>query len=293
MALMMSHHNAAISESKSSDAVGSLYIVATPIGNLKDITLRALDILQHVDVIACEDTRVSRKLLRHYAIETRLVSYHEHNAAQARPKLLQQLADGVSIALISDAGTPLICDPGFKLVLEAQEAGVAVIPIPGANAAISALSACGLPTDRFAFAGFLPTKAAARATMLSSLASFDGTLVFYESAKRLLTSLSAIQATLGEREVVVARELTKQHEEIVRAPIQSLIDHLSARDSIKGEVVLVIGPPAARMVSDEALDALIQFALGSMSTKEAAAWVAEQTGLSKSDCYQRILSSRS
>ena len=267
----------------------SLYIVATPIGNLGDITFRAVEALKSVDLIVCEDTRVSKKLLNHYDITTLLATYHEHNAAQVRPKLLAQLQAGESIALISDAGTPLISDPGYKLVQEAQEAGINIVPIPGANAAITALCASGLPTDQFTFAGFLPSKQQARKKALQALAPIPGTLVFYESAKRVLDTLAAIQTVLDEREVVIARELTKQFEEIARGPIADIIAEFSARESIKGEIVLLVGPASAPAYGADAMDALLREALKTMSTKEAAKHVAEQTGASKSDLYQRAL----
>lgn len=287
---MYAHHNAADTESKSSAVLsGALYVVATPIGHLKDISLRALEILQGADVIACEDTRVSRKLLAHYAIATPALSYHEHNAAQMRPKLLARLQAGEEVALISDAGTPLISDPGYKLVAEARAAGLPVVPVPGACAAIAALSACGLPTDCFAFAGFLPAKAGARTARLRELAAFPGSLVFYESARRALATLRELREALGEREAAMARELTKQHEEILRAPLGELIGELEARNSLKGELVLLLGPPAATQATEEETDRLLQAALQTMSTKEAAKHVAAASGLPVSQLYQRAL----
>ncbi len=240
-------------------------------------------------MIACEDTRTSGKLMAHYDIKTPLISYHEHNGEQMRPKLLARLAAGQSVALISDAGTPLISDPGYKLVRAAQEAGHGVVPLPGACAATVALSASGLPTDHFTFVGFLPPKQNARWALLQSVKGFSGTLVVYESPKRIVKTLQEIQEILGACEVVLARELTKHFEEIIRAPIAELIQQLEARASIKGEIVLLIGAASAEVFDDAALDEMLMAALKGQGTKQAAAEVAAQTGLSKSDLYARAL----
>lgn len=268
----------------------ALYLVATPIGNLQDISLRALHVLRHASVIACEDTRTSKTLLAHYDIHTKLVSYHEHNASQMRPKLVARLMAGDSVALISDAGTPLISDPGYKLVREVQAAGVAIVPIPGACAAITALCASGLATDRFAFLGFLPAKTSARSSALQSMRNFAGTLVLYESPRRVMDTLREIEAAFGNREVVLARELTKHFEEILRLPIGEMLIALEARPALKGEVVLLIGAGEDAPADSEQIDALLRDALlQGCSTKEAVQQVAELTGAAKSQLYARAL----
>ena len=224
--------------------VPGLYLVATPIGHLGDITLRALETLAGVDIIACEDTRITRRLTERYAISAELKPYHEHNAAMARPKILEKLAQGASIALVSDAGTPLISDPGFKLVREVCAAGHAVIAVPGASSVLTALSVAALPTDRFFFEGFLPAKEVARRTRLTELARIDATLVMFESGNRVQDTLADLADIMGGRDAAICRELTKLHEEIKRAPIAELAkaaDQLETR----GEFVLVIGPPRA------------------------------------------------
>src|ERR1700689_1492981 len=222
-----------------------LYVVATPIGNLGDITLRALNALAGADLIACEDTRVTRKLLDRYAIATPLTPYHEHNAAQARPALLRQLADGAAIALVSDAGTPLISDPGFKLVRAAHDAGYAVTTVPGASSLLAALAVAGLPTDQFLFAGFLPPKAAARRSRIAELGRIPATLVLFETGPRLGGTLADLAGRLGPREATVCRELTKLHEEIRRGDLDTLAQNCAASE-LRGEIVLVIGPPPAQ-----------------------------------------------
>ena len=220
-----------------------LHIVATPIGNLGDITLRALATLAGADLIACEDTRVTRKLLDRYGIATPLTPYHDHNAAIARPKLLQRLAGGAAIALVSDAGTPLVSDPGFKLVRAAQEAGHSVTALPGASAALAALAVAGLPTDQFFFAGFLPPKQVARRARIAELARIPATLVFFETGPRIAATLADLAAELGNREAAVCRELTKLHEEIRRGDLPALAQ-AGATGEIRGEIVLVVAPPS-------------------------------------------------
>ncbi len=220
-----------------------LHIVATPIGNLGDITLRALATLAGADLIACEDTRVTRKLLDRYSIATPLTPYHDHNAAIARPKLLQRLADGAAVALVSDAGTPLVSDPGFKLVRAAQEAGHSVTALPGASAALAALTVAGLPTDQFFFAGFLPVKAVARRARIAELARIPATLVFFETGPRIAATLADLAAELGSREAAVCRELTKMHEEVRRGDLPALAQSAEAGE-IRGEFVLVVAPPS-------------------------------------------------
>jgi 16S rRNA (cytidine1402-2'-O)-methyltransferase len=267
-----------------------LHIVATPIGNLGDISLRALETLAAADAILAEDTRVSRRLLDHYAITTPLSSYHEHNGAEARPKILNRLRLGEALALISDAGTPLISDPGYKLVAEAVAEGIAVYATPGANAAIAALSVAGLPTDRFLFEGFLPHKTAARRERLNSLASIPTTLVFYEAPSRLAEALADMAEELGPRRAAVARELTKLHEEVKRGDLATLAAHYAETGEPRGEIVVVVAPPGPAAKPDEAkLERQILDALKELSVKDAAAVVAAQSGLPRREVYSLAL----
>src|SRR5882672_242520 len=221
-----------------------LHLVATPIGNLRDITLRALETLAAADVIACEDSRVTRKLTAHYGIVTPLTPYHEHNAVAARPKLLARLAEGQGVALVSDAGTPLISDPGYRLVREAIEAGFTVISVPGASAVLTALGVAGLPTDRFFFEGFLPPKEAARQKRIAELANIPASLVLFESGPRLPAALADLAAGLGPRAAAICRELTKLHEEIRRGSLDELARHYETGAETRGEIVIVVAPPA-------------------------------------------------
>lgn len=266
-----------------------LHIVATPIGNLGDITLRALETLAGADVIACEDTRVTRKLLDRYGIVTPLTPYHDHNAAKARPVLLRKLADGGAIALVSDAGTPLVSDPGFKLVRAAQEAGNTVTALPGPSAVLMALAVAGLPTDQFFFAGFLPPKQAARRARIAELARIPATLVFFETGPRVAATLADLAAGLGRREAALCRELTKLHEEIRRGDIETLAQGCAASE-VRGEIVLVVAPPQApeRPTALET-DMLLRRALTRASLKDAVGEVANATGLPRRDIYQRAL----
>jgi 16S rRNA (cytidine1402-2'-O)-methyltransferase len=243
-----------------------LYIVATPIGNLADISLRALAVLARADRICCEDTRHSQKLLTAYDIRGRLSAYHDHNAAKQRPTILQWLAGGETVALISDAGTPLIADPGYRLVRAAIEAGHAVYPVPGASAAIAALSVSGLPTDAFHFAGFLPPKQAARRKRLEELAAIPATLVLYETAQRLPHALADLALTMSGREIVIAREITKRFEEITRGALPLA---LAGAEGLKGEIVLVIAPPEPSQVSEDSLREAVAEALQRMSFRDA------------------------
>ncbi len=271
-------------------AAPGLHVVATPIGNLGDITLRALATLAGADLIACEDTRVTHKLLDRYAITTPLTPYHDHNAAAARPKLLRRLADGASIALVSDAGTPLISDPGFKLVRAAQEAGHAVTALPGASATLAALSVAGLPTDQFLFAGFLPPKQAARRARIAELARVPATLVFFETGPRVAATLADLATGLGAREAALCRELTKLHEEVRRGDLAALAQDYAAGAEVRGEIVLVVAAPAAtEQPNADETDALLRQALGRVSLKDAVAEVAEATGLPRRELYQRAL----
>jgi len=273
-------------------ATPGLHVVATPIGNLGDITLRALATLAGADVIACEDTRVTRKLLDRYAIATPLTPYHDHNAASVRPRLLRRLAEGGAVALVSDAGTPLVSDPGFKLVRAARDAGYAVIALPGASAPLAALAVAGLPTDQFFFAGFLPPKQAARRARIAELAAIPATLILFETGPRVAATLADLAAGLGpEREAALCRELTKLHEEVRRGDLATLArDFTAAESEIRGEIVLVVGPPAAAaQPSADETDALLRAALGRVSLKDAVGEVALATGLPRRSLYQRAL----
>ncbi|HEY2658819.1 MAG TPA: 16S rRNA (cytidine(1402)-2'-O)-methyltransferase [Caulobacteraceae bacterium] len=265
-----------------------LYVVATPIGNLRDITLRALDVLAGADLVLAEDTRVSGKLLAAYGLKNKLERYDEHAAPRVRPKVLSLLAEGRRVALVSDAGTPLISDPGFRLVREAIEQGSAVIPIPGACAGITALSAAGLPTDRFLFAGFPPSKTAARRALFAELAPVRASLVFYEGAARLGASLKDMAAVFGPREAVVARELTKLYETVTRGTLDVL-----ATDprlvAPKGEVVVLVSPGADAAASPADADAALIEALSRVGPAEAASEVAGALGLSRRELYRRAL----
>jgi len=267
-----------------------LQIVATPIGNLGDITLRALEALAGADLIACEDTRVTRKLLDRYGIARPLTPYHEHNAAKARPLLLRRLAEGAAIALVSDAGTPLISDPGYKLVRAAQDAGHTITALPGASAVMAALTVAGLPTDQFLFAGFLPPKQAARRARIAELARLPATLILFEAGPRLAAALADLAAGLGQRrEAALCRELTKLHEEIRRGDLTTLAENY-AREPPRGEIVLVIAPPpASRPVGAAETEALLRQALKRVSLKDAVAEVADATGLPRREVYQRAL----
>lgn len=270
-----------------------LYVVSTPIGNLRDITLRALDILGGVEEVLAEDTRVASKLLSAYGVKARLSPYHDHNGAERRPGLLKRLEEGGRIALISDAGTPLVSDPGWKLVHEALEQGVKVYPVPGASALLAGLVASGLPSDRFLFAGFLPPKSGARRTEIESLKQVPATLVFYESGPRLADTLADLAAVLGSRDGAVARELTKLFEETRRGTLADLAAHYEQAGPPRGEIVLLVGPPSATVASAADLDAALRVALTEMPTKDAAAAVAGALGLPKREVYQRALQLKS
>jgi len=268
---------------------GGLYLVATPIGNLGDISLRALETLAAADVIACEDSRVTRKLIEHYGIATQLTPYHEHNAAEARPRLLARLADGQSVALVSDAGTPLISDPGYKLVRAACAAGHAVTAVPGASAVLTALSAAGLPTDRFFFEGFLPPSQVARQRRIAALVSIPASLVLFESGPRLPAALADLASTLGSRDAAICRELTKLHEEIRRGPLDELARHYAAGGETRGEIVIVVAPPRGGGKNADDIDELLRRALARVSVKDAVGEVAFATGRPRREVYQRAL----
>jgi 16S rRNA (cytidine1402-2'-O)-methyltransferase len=268
---------------------GGLYLVATPIGNLGDISLRALQTLAAADVIACEDSRVTRKLTEHYGIGTPLTPYHEHNAAEARPKLIARLAEGQVVALVSDAGTPLVSDPGYKLVRAASEAGHAVIAVPGASAVLTALTAAGLPTDRFFFEGFLPPKQAARQKRIAALASIPATLVLFESGPRLPAALADLAAGLGRRPAAICRELTKLHEEIRRDDLEALARHYEQGGETRGEIAIVVAPPQEENERAGDVDELLRQALARVSVKDAVGEVALATGRPRREVYQRAL----
>jgi len=270
-----------------------LYVVSTPIGNLRDITLRALDILGGAEEVLAEDTRVASKLLSAYGIKARLSPYHDHNGAERRPGLLKRLEEGARIALISDAGTPLVSDPGWKLVHEALEHGIKVYPVPGASALLAGLVASGLPSDRFLFAGFLPPKSGARRTEIESLKQVPATLVFYESGPRLSESLADLATVLGDRDAAVARELTKLFEETRRGTLAELAEHYDQAGPPRGEIVLLVGPPKEVAATAADIDAALRVALNEMPTKAAASSVAEALGLPKRDVYQRALQLKS
>ncbi len=281
------------SKPKQSSALApGLYLVATPIGNLADISLRALDVLAKADLVACEDTRTTRKLLSAHGIKAALTSYHEHNAARVRPRLMEHLECGETVALVSDAGTPLVSDPGYRLVEAAIASDIAVTAIPGASAGLAALTVSGLPTDRFFFAGFLPAKAAARRRALGELAAVEASLVIYESARRLPAALADMAEVLGPRQGAVARELTKLYEEVRRGTLSDLADHYASAGPPKGEVVVVVGPPergGGATLAAQDLDAKLGAALGRASLRDAVAAVAAETGLPRKRVYARAL----
>ncbi|MGE0119264.1 MAG: 16S rRNA (cytidine(1402)-2'-O)-methyltransferase [Dongiaceae bacterium] len=267
-----------------------LVIVATPIGNAGDIGLRALDVLRRADVIACEDTRVTGTLMARYGIATPLVAYHEHNAPRMRPVLLARLARGETIALVSDAGTPLVSDPGYKLVRAAIDSGLPISAVPGASAAMVALVTSGLPPDRFLFAGFLPPRQAARRAELGELAGVRATLIVFESAGRLAETLADMAVALGPRDAAVARELTKLHEEVRRGTLADLQAHYAAVPPPKGEIVIVVGPPIAPAAVDDAtVDAALREALETASLRDAVAAVAASLGAPRRRVYARAL----
>ena len=274
------------------DTEPSLWLVATPIGNLEDISRRALDVLASVDRIACEDTRRTGRLLARHGIEARLVSYHEHNAARVRPALIRALQGGKSVALVSDAGTPLISDPGYKLVRAAICAGVNVTGCPGPSAPLLALILSGLPTDRFYFGGFLPHREGPRRQTLVALRSLDATLVFLESPRRLAVVLADMNSTFGPRPAAVARELTKLHEELRRGTLDELAGHYAAAVAPKGEVVVVVGGRGDTVqpaLSDADIDARLDGLLARGTVRDAAATLSAETGLPRRELYARAL----
>jgi 16S rRNA (cytidine1402-2'-O)-methyltransferase len=277
---------------------GTLYLVATPIGNLEDITLRALRVLREADLIACEDTRETQKLLSHFQIRTPTMSYHEHNEARKAPELIQALEEGKSIALVSDAGTPLISDPGFRLVALAIEQGVPVVPVPGASALLAALAASGLPAESFRFCGYLPSRRAARRKTLAGLASMDCALVFYETPHRLMEAVRDIQETLGDRRIVLARELTKLHEEFIRGRVSEVLEQLRGKP-VRGEFTLLVAPdetraqrlpaagrPASEVPLGERVGEIAREQ--QVSKKEALKLAARERGITRREAYRLL-----
>ncbi len=269
-----------------------LYVVATPIGNLEDISFRAVKTLENVDCVAAEDTRHTSRLLNHYRIRTPLVSYHEHNERQRAPELVEKVRAGLSVALVSDAGTPAVSDPGFRLVRAAVENGLAVYPIPGVSAAVTALSASGLPSDGFVFIGFLPKKRGKRLDMLHALAAEPRTLVFYESPRRVAALLEAVKSIMGERPAVLGREMTKLHEEFLRGSVTDVQAELAGRPEIRGECTLLIGGATDRkVVSDAELEDLLQEALArpGSSVSSVSKALAKHCGLPRRSIYEKAL----
>lgn len=266
-----------------------LYVVATPIGNAQDITVRALDVLRAVDVIACEDTRVTAKLLAIHGIRRPLVACHDHNEAQAASALVARIRSGERVALVSDAGTPLVSDPGFRLIGACIAAGLAVVPVPGASAVLAALSVAGLPAERFFFQGFLPARTTARRKAIAELALVPATLVVLEAPHRLAAALADLAAGLGARPAAVTRELTKLFEEVRRGTLEELAQHYRDQPAVKGEVTLVIAPPLPKVADADHALALLGEALKTASARDAARAVAAATGLSRRTLYQDAL----
>lgn len=268
----------------------ALYLVATPIGNLGDITLRALETLAGADLLACEDTRVTRVLLDRYGIRQRPTPYHEHNANEAGPRLIEALESGRSVALVSDAGTPLVSDPGYRLVEQALEKGIRVVPIPGASAVLAALTASGLPSDAFMFAGFLPVKDGQKRTRLSELVAVPATLIFFESPRRLADTLAAMADVYGDRPAAIGRELTKTFEEMRTGTLPALAAHYAEAPTPKGEVVICVGPPTEQAPAAPAdIDRLLLSLAAEMPASKAAAEAARMTGGQKPALYRRLL----
>ena len=271
----------------------ALYLVATPIGNLSDITIRALETIAAADILACEDTRVTRKLLDRYGIRRRATAYHEHNAAEAGPKLVEAVSSGKSVALVSDAGTPMVSDPGYRLATEVIAAGGRVVPVPGASALLAALAASGLPSDAFFFAGFLSAKDGQRRARLEELRAVPATLVFYESPRRLAVSLAAMADVLGGRPAAVGRELTKAFEEVRRGSISELAEAYANEDTPKGEIVVCVAPPPSEKQAEAGdIDAMLLSLAKEMGASKAAGEAARMTGARKADLYRRLMELR-
>lgn len=266
-----------------------LYVTATPIGNLGDITLRAVDLLKAADFIACEDKRVSGKLLSYYEINTPMISYHDHNAQDIMPRLMDELGAGKIIALISDAGTPLISDPGYRLVNECRDNNIMVTSLPGASALLCALTNAGMPTNNFLFQGFLPPKMQARQNEIKKFANVDASIIYYESPKRLLACLKDLKTVLGNREAAVCRELTKLYEEVRKDSLEALIEHYEGSPTPKGEIVIIVSPPDKSEGAVDDLDGALKDALEKLSVKEAVAAVTYMTGRKRKEVYKRAL----
>jgi 16S rRNA (cytidine1402-2'-O)-methyltransferase len=269
-----------------------LYILATPIGNARDISLRALEVLKGCDVIAAEDTRVTSKLLSIHGISRPLIPYNDHNGGEMRPKILARLEQGQAVALVSDAGTPLVSDPGYKLVREVIAAGANIVAIPGPSAVLAGLTLSGLPSDRFLFAGFLSSRAGERKTALDELKGVRATLVFFESAQRLAESLGAMADVLGDRACAITRELTKLHEEVRRGSLREVAAHYEKTGAPKGEVTLLVGPPLEAVADDAKVDAALRAALAFMPVKAAADMIAALTDGSRKQLYAKALELR-
>jgi 16S rRNA (cytidine1402-2'-O)-methyltransferase len=275
---------------KRSPVKPALYVVGTPIGNLEDITLRALRVLKEADVIACEDTRQTQKLLTHYAITTRTVSYHEHNEIERAAELVEQMQQGASVALVTDAGMPAVSDPGYRLISRAIENGLEVVPVPGPSAFLAALVASGFPTDSFCFRGFFPAKTGERRTMLQEIRNLSATLIFYEAPHRLIAALQDVVEILGaERHIVVARELTKLHEEFSRGTAANVLKNFQQRDAIKGEITLLIAKAELETASLTMRDHIRQIMVDErIDEKSALKKAAKERGISKSEAYRQM-----
>jgi 16S rRNA (cytidine1402-2'-O)-methyltransferase len=266
----------------------ALYIVATPIGNMEDITLRAIKILANVDVIACEDTRVTNKLLSKLGIKSKLICYNDHSGQKERDNIQSLLQSGSSVALVSDAGTPLISDPGYKLIRQLSDSGIKITSIPGASAVSTALTLSGLPTDRFLFEGFLPNKTTSRKNYLDKLKEINSTLIFFESANRLTSSIADIGLILKKREICVVREITKKFEEIKRGTASQLVEYYNKRQA-KGEIVILVAPPTIVDINESDISSQLLHALESMSVKDAVSLIADNNSINKKEVYNLAL----
>ncbi len=271
--------------------VAGLHLVATPLGNLADVSLRSLAVLAAADIVLCEDTRITSRLMQHYSIATRLKPYHDHNAASIRPMVLKRLAAGDAVALVSDAGMPMVSDPGYKLVRDCIAHGIAVDVAPGPTAPVAALALSGLPSDRFLFAGFLPAKSGARSRQLRELSTIPATLLLFESAARIASSLKDIADCMGDRPMAVAREMTKLHQEVLRGSARDIIEQLSVRPPLKGEITLVISPPGeAQEISQEDVSSRLSELLRDYPASKAASILAKETGRPRAGLYDLAVS---
>ena len=264
-------------------------IVSLPIGNLKDITLRAIETLEQSDIIYCEDTRTTIKLTNHYNIKATLKSYHEHSTAKSREKIINELSDGKNISLVSDAGTPLISDPGYKLIRDIKKSGFNVSSAPGVSSPVMALTLSGIPSDKFLFVGFLPTKKSSRSDYLIEISNINASIIIFESAKRINGTLMALKEILGNRKVAICRELTKKFEEIINGNISDVLKEISSRDSLKGEIVIVVSGPDASNEKNIDIELMLMDALSTMSASEASKEVSKFTNLSRKEVYNVAL----